>query len=143
MQSFRYYQPIELRYSDIDAQGHVNNARYITFTEYARFRYLTEVGLWDGRSFMDLNLIVADVHVSYLAPIKLIQHIRVGTCVSRIGNKSIVFESQIEDENNGQVMATAETVMVCYDYRTESTKQVSDDWRSKISLYEGINFQAG
>ncbi len=43
----------------------------ITFTEYARFRYLTEVGLWDGRSFMDLDLIVADTHISYLAPIKL------------------------------------------------------------------------
>jgi acyl-CoA thioester hydrolase len=142
MQSFRNYQPIQLRYSDIDAQGHVNNARYITFTEYARFRYLTEVGLWDGRSFMDLNLIVADIHINYLLPIKLIQRIRVGTRVSRIGNKSMVFESQIEDENNGQVMATAETVMVCYDYHTETTKEVSDDWRNKISLYEGIGFQA-
>jgi acyl-CoA thioester hydrolase len=142
MKSFRCYQPIQIRYSDIDAQGHVNNARYITYTEYARFRYLTEVGLWDGQSFMDLGLIVADTHMSYLAPIKLNQRIRVGTRVSRIGNKSMVFDFQIEDENNGKVMATAETVMVCYDYHTETTTPVSDDWRKKISLYEGVNFQS-
>jgi acyl-CoA thioester hydrolase len=142
MQSFRCYQPIQIRYSDIDAQGHVNNARYITFTEYARFRYLTEVGLWDGQTFMDLGLIVADTHMSYLAPIQLNQRIRVGTRVSRIGNKSMVFDFQIEDENNGKVMATAETIMVCYDYHTETTTPVSDDWRKKISLYEGVNFQS-
>jgi acyl-CoA thioester hydrolase len=142
MQSFRCYQPIQIRYSDIDAQGHVNNARYITFTEYARFRYLTEVGLWDGQTFMDLGLIVADTHMSYLAPIQLNHRIRVGTRVSSIGNKSMVFDFQIEDENNGKVMATAETIMVCYDYHTETTTPVSDDWRKKISLYEGVNFQS-
>ena len=138
MPSFRYYQPLQLRYSDIDAQGHVNNARYITFTEYARSRYLTEVGLWDGRSFMDLDLIVADTHISYLAPIKLSQRIRVGTRVSKIGTKSMVFEFQIEDGDNGKVMATGETVMVCYDYNVGATKRVSDGWRTKISLYEGV-----
>jgi acyl-CoA thioester hydrolase len=138
MPSFRFFQPIQLRYSDIDAQGHVNNARYITFTEYARFRYLKEVGLWDGRSFMDLDLIVADTHISYLAPIKLSQHIRVGTRVSKIGTKSMLFEFQIEDEDNGKIMATGETVMVCYDYHTETTKRVMDEWRNKISLYDGV-----
>jgi len=143
MKAFIHYSPIQIRYSDIDAQGHVNNARYITFSEYARFRYLTEVGLWDGRTFLDLGLIVADTHINYLAPIKLGQHIRVGTRVSRIGQKSMVFDYQIEDEDSGKVMATAETIMVCYDYHTETTMPISEAWRKKISQYEGVNFKAG
>ena len=140
MDEFRYYQPIQVRYNDIDAQGHVNNAKYVTYIEYARFRYITELGLWDGKSFMDLGLIVADCHVSYLAPIKLNQCIRVGTRVSRIGNKSLVFSSQIEEEGTAKVMATAEMVMVSYDYNTETTIAVPDDWREKISRFEGVKY---
>jgi acyl-CoA thioester hydrolase len=140
MNEFRFYQPIQVRYNDIDAQGHVNNARYITYIEYARFRYITELGLWDGKSFMDLGLIVADCHINYRAPIKLDQHIRIGTRVSRIGNKSLEFSSIIEEEGTAKVMATAETVMVSYDYHTEATKPVPDDWRKKISHFEGVNY---
>jgi acyl-CoA thioester hydrolase len=140
MNVFRFYQPIQVRYNDIDAQGHVNNAKYVTYIEYARFGYITELGLWDGKSFMDLGLIVADCHISYLAPIKLNQRIRVGTRVSRIGNKSLVFSSQIEEEDTAKVMATAETVMVSYDYHSEKTTPVSDEWRKKISQYEGVDY---
>jgi acyl-CoA thioester hydrolase len=140
MSEFRFYQPIQVRYNDIDAQGHVNNAKYITYTEYARFRYLMELGLWDGKSFMDLGLIVADCHISFLVPIKLNQRIRVGTRVSKIGNKSLIFFSQIEEEETAKVMATADTVMVAFDYHTETTVPVSVDWREKISRYEGVEF---
>jgi acyl-CoA thioester hydrolase len=142
MEHFKFYQPIQIRYNDIDAQGHVNNARYVSFIELARFRYITEVGLWNGESFLDLGLIVADTHISYQAPIKLNQRIRVGTRVSRIGIKSMTFEYQIEDVTITKSMATAETVMVCYDYHTETTSPVSNDWRDKISHYEGVNFQS-
>jgi acyl-CoA thioester hydrolase len=140
MNVFRFYQPIQVRYNDIDAQGHVNNAKYVTYIEYARFGYITELGLWDGKSFMDLGLIVADCHISYLAPIKLNQRIRIGTRVSRIGNKSLVFSSQIEEKDAAKVMAIAETVMVSYDYHSEKTTPVSDDWRKKISQYEGVDY---
>lgn len=140
MEKYRFQQPIQIRYNDIDAQGHVNNARYVTYIEYARFRYIIELGLWGGDSFMDLGLIVADCHISYLAPIKLTQKIRIGTRVSRIGNKSLVFTYQIEDEDNGMVMATAETVMVSFDYHTGSTTPISSEWRKKISDFEGHPF---
>ncbi len=140
MNEFRFYQPIQVRYNDIDAQGHVNNARYVTYIEYARFRYITELGLWDGKSFMDLGLIVADCHISYLAPIKLDQRIRVGTRVSRIGNKSLVFSSVIEEEGSARVVAKAEIVMVSYDYHTETTVPVPAEWREKISRYEGVSY---
>jgi acyl-CoA thioester hydrolase len=140
MNEFRFYQPIQVRYNDIDAQGHVNNAKYVTYFEYARFGYITELGLWDGKSFMKLGLIVADCHISYLAPIKLNQHIKVGTRVSRIGNKSLIFSYQIEEVETVKVMATAEMIMVSYDYRTEKTTPVSNNWREKISQYEGVDF---
>jgi acyl-CoA thioester hydrolase len=137
---YNFYQPIQIRYNDIDAQGHVNNAKYVTYIEFARFTYITELGLWDGVSYMDLGLIVADTHVKYLAPIKLDQSIKVGVKVTRIGNKSLTFVYQIEDANIGSVMATAETIMVSYDYKTETTTPVSKKWRERISSFEGVKF---
>lgn len=140
MDHYNFYQPIQIRYNDIDAQGHVNNAKYVTYIEFARFTYITELGLWDGVSYMDLGLIVADTHVKYLAPIKLDQSIKVGVKVTRIGNKSLTFVYQIEDANIGSVMATAETIMVSYDYKTETTTPVSKKWRERISSFEGVKF---
>jgi acyl-CoA thioester hydrolase len=138
MSEYRFYCPIQLRYGDLDSQGHVNNARYLTFTEQGRVDYLLKLGLWDGVSFIDLGLIVADVHISYLAPILFGQAIQVGVRVIRIGNKSLDFEYQIEDENTGQVMARCETVMVAYDYHLLASIPVPTAWRDIISAFEGL-----
>ena len=89
MSEFKFYFPIQVRYGDLDPQWHVNNAKFLTYFEQARFGYLVELNLWDGKSFMDLGLIVADVHISYKAPIVLGQKVRVGVRVSKIGNKSL------------------------------------------------------
>lgn len=138
MPSFNLYCPIQVRYSDIDAQGHLNNARYASYLEQARCMYLQQLDLWDGVSFADIKLIVADLHIRYLAPVFFGQDVRVGIRCSRIGNKSLIFEYQIEDCNTQQVMASAETVMVYFDYHTQSSASVTQAWREKISSFENI-----
>ena len=136
MLDFRFYYSIQVRYGDLDPQWHVNNAHFITFIEQARFAYLVELGLFDGKSFFDLGLIVADMHMAYLAPILLTQKVRVGVRVARIGVKSLTFEYLVEDETTGQALGRAETVMVAYDYPTHTSKPVSEDWRVKINQFE-------
>jgi acyl-CoA thioester hydrolase len=136
MAPFNFYLPIQVRYGDLDPQWHVNNARTVTYIEQGRFAYLRALDLWDGKSFLDLPMIVADVHVSYLAPICFDMELRVGVRISRIGNKSMVFEYQIEDAS-GLVTTRAETVMVYYDYRTHSSAPVPVEWHKKISEFEG------
>ncbi len=136
MPEFHFYYPIQVRYGDLDPQWHVNNAHFVTFIEQARFAYLFELGLFDGKHFFDLGLIVADVHVAYLAPILLGQEIRIGVRVARIGGKSLTFEYLVEEEGSGAVLAKAETVMVAYDYHAHASMPVSDAWRAKISQFE-------
>ena len=139
---FKFYIPVEIRYSDLDPQWHVNNTRYLVFMEQARLEYLCQLGLFDGQSFLDLKMIIADVHVSYLAPIVLGQNVRVGTRAARIGNKSITFEYRIEDADNGGLLATGEVVGVSYNYRSHETIPVPADWRQKIGAFEGVDFSA-
>ena len=139
MIDFKFHYPIQVRYGDLDPQWHVNNSRFLTYIEQARFAYLMELGLFDGESYLDLPFIVADVHVSYLAPITLQQEIQIGVCVSRMGNKSLKFEYLIEDKNSGQKLATSETIMVTYDYRELKTIPIPDKIRNTIAKYEGIS----
>ena len=138
MFNFHYIYPIQVRFGDIDSQGHVNNARIVTYFEQARIFYLKELSLWDGVSFLDLGLIVADVHVAYKAPVHLTQSVQVGMRVSRLGNKSMMMESQLEDCDQHILLATNDTVMVAYDYHQKISIPIPDDWREKIARYEGI-----
>lgn len=140
MNEFKFYTSIQVRYEDLDTQWHVNNTRFLTYIEQARFEYYQHLGLFDGKSFLDLRMIIADVHVSYKAPIYLNQKIRVGTRVSRVGTKSITFESIIEDEETGAACATGEVVGVCFNFRTHESILVPDDWKRKLSVFEGKDF---
>ncbi|HAF60907.1 MAG TPA: acyl-CoA thioesterase [Anaerolineaceae bacterium] len=138
MSEFRFYYPVQVRYSDLDAQWHVNNARFLTFLEEARLHYLLDLGLWDGNSFLDLGVIIADIHIAYLAPIKLDEEIKIGMRVARIGNKSMTIENEILGSHHDDLKARAEVIWVTYDFRTQQTIPVPDAWRKVIQEYEGI-----
>jgi len=135
-----FYYPIPVRWMDLGTQGHVNNVFFLSYFESGRLAYLREVGIWDGRPILDLGLVVADMQISFQAPIFLDQNIRVGVRVLHIGNKSIHFDSRIEDEGSGQVLSTSVTVMVAYDYRSQKSVQVPDDWRKAIEEFEQKTF---
>ena len=140
MPDFKFKIPITVRYADLDTQWHVNNTRYLTYMEHCRFEYLQLLEIFDAKSFLDLRMIIADVHVSFKAPIVLNQKIAVYTRTAKIGSKSITFEYEIRDDKTGELCATGEVVGVCYDFRLHETMIVPAEWRKKISEYEGRSF---
>ena len=137
MSKFRFYYPVQVRYSDLDAQWHVNNARFLTLLEEARLHYLLDLGLWDGNSFLDLGVIVADIHITYNAPIKLDEEIKIGMRVARIGNKSITIENEILGSLD-DLKARAEVIWVTYDFKEQRSIPVPEKWRKAIQEYEGL-----
>ena len=138
MADFRFYHPIEVRYGDLDPQGHVNNARFLTYLEQARVSYVKHLGLWDGRTFFSIGFILADIHLTFRSPILFGQPVRVGVRVSRLGNKSLTMEYQMEEADSGQVFATGSTVLVTYNYHDENTIPIPDNWRKTISAFEQL-----
>jgi acyl-CoA thioester hydrolase len=139
MTAYHVYTSIQVRYSDLDPQWHVNNARYLSYLEQARVDYIRALDLWDGQDFFRIGLIVADIHIAYLAPINLGQRVRVGIRTTRIGNKSLQFAYTVEDEDSGKALASAESVMVAYDYRQQISIPVPTDWRVKINAFDGLD----
>ena len=135
-QQFVFYHPIIVRYADLDPQQHVNNAAYLTYLESARMGYYSESELWNGQSVREIGMVVASLRIDYLKSILFGKKVRVGLMVSHIGNKSIRFQHQIEDAENGDVFARGEFVMVAYDTENERSVRVPEDWRKKIAQFE-------
>ncbi|NOY99147.1 MAG: acyl-CoA thioesterase, partial [Chloroflexi bacterium] len=130
---------IVVRYGDLDPQGHLNNARYLTYFEQARIHYLTHLGLFSKeQSFLDIGIILADAHILFKAPVLFRQDVRVGVRVTRLGNKSMDMAYRMIDAATDAELAAGSTVLVTYDYRTEKTIPIPDDWRQKIARFEGL-----
>ena len=112
MPIFHFYHPLEVRYGDLDPQGHVNNAKYMTYMEQARVAYIRRLGLWPGGSFLDLGIILADAQITFRKPILFGTPLRVGVATIRLGNKSLTMEYSLEHAGDGNVFATGSSVLV-------------------------------
>ncbi|HVN75186.1 MAG TPA: thioesterase family protein [Thermoanaerobaculaceae bacterium] len=126
MQGFPFSCPVEVRFVDVDAMNHVNNAVYVTYLELARLR------LWQSRfsfsgSARDIPIIVARVAIDYRSPISLEEPVEVGVGVTGIGRSSFTFAYRVEAA--GRLAAEAETVQVCYDYAAARPVPVDDELR--------------
>ena len=133
---FKYFHPFEVRYGDIDAQRHLNNARYLTFMEQARIHYLLALGLWDGVDFEGVGMILAEQKCTYLQPIVFGQSIDVGVRISRLGNKSFTMDYLFVESGEDKPLATGYTIQVAFDYRSQQSITVPDKWRTTIESHE-------
>lgn len=139
MADFHFYHPVEVRYGDLDPQGHVNNAKYLTYFEQARIAYWIEMGFFTrDQSFMEIGVILADVHITYFEPVYFGQNIKVGVHVAKLGNKSMTWEQNILDADSGKELAKGEVVVVAYDYKQGKTIPIPQEWRDKIIGFEGL-----
>ena len=77
---FKYQLPLQLRWRDVDALQHVNNAVYLTYLEMARGRYFTDVYEWDWDND---GMILANVSINYRLPILLTDKSTILTRISR------------------------------------------------------------
>jgi acyl-CoA thioester hydrolase len=139
MTQYRFYYPVEIRYGDLDPQGHVNNAKHLTYFEQARIQYMIELELFTkDQSFMEIGVILADIHIAYFEPIYFGQNIKVGVHAAKFGNKSMTWEQNIVDTDSGKELAKGEVVIVTYDYKQEKTISLPQEWRERIMQFEGL-----
>ena len=131
---FRFSTTIEVRWRDLDALGHVNNAVYFTYLEQARFGYLREVGVVPDRP-SGVGIIIAEATCQFKSPLTLGEHVRVHIRVGELRRSSFTFEYRMEGED-GRLAAEAQTVQVCYDYDDQHPMPIPDAWRRAFTSFE-------
>jgi len=139
MPDFRFYHLIEVRYGDLDPQGHVNNAKFLTYLEQGRVFYFKQLKLWEGGSFLNFGIILADIQITFHKAIQFGDPIRVGVRITRLGNKSMTSEYRLEDGRDESVFATGSSVLVAYDYQAKKSIPIPAQWRKSIMQFEGLS----
>ena len=113
-----------VRWDDLDAMGHVNNAKYLTYIQETRF-------LWSPTA----EMVVARAEVDYLEPIyQGGRYFDISLWVESIGNSSFTLAYEVIGDN-GVVHARVKTVQVAVAMDSRKSRPLSDSERDFLSKY--------
>lgn len=124
-----YSTDIELRFSDLDAYGHVNNAVFFTYLETARVKLLQDKFLDYLNS--ELLMLVVKAECTYLKPIELADRVVVSMRVDRVGRSSFDLDYRVHNSKS-VTFAEAKTVMVCFDQRRGKPVAVPEEFKTAL-----------
>ena len=136
--TFRHTVPVQLRFNDADALGHINNNAYFAFYDIGKTTYFDAVY---GQYLPphEIEWVVAHAEIDFVKPIFLPDKIAVQTAVSHIGHKSFDLAQRIVDEK-GEIRSEYRSVMVGFDFRQNAAAPIPQVWRDRFSLFEGRKF---
>ena len=140
-----YFVDVPLRWSDMDAYGHVNNVQFLRLLEDAR---VVAFGDWFGqdRSLVDEGVLVARHEIEYLAPLTFRQvPVRIGMWTMRVTAASFDVGYEVREPEPepgrggapGRVYARAETTLVLYDFAGARPRRMSPQERESLLSYGG------
>ncbi len=112
MIAFEFTTDIEIRFADIDAYGHVNNAIFFTYLETARIKLFQQY--FGGFLDTSLTFLVVRAECDYRLPVTLNDRLQITIQIEQLRHSSFTFSYRLHN-GEGKDYATAGTVMVCYD----------------------------
>ena len=137
LSDYKHKISIPVRFMDIDALQHVNNARYLNFLEEARIAYSQDLlGIFN--SIKELNVLVARIEIDFMRPILYGQKMTIYTRIDKMGTKSFVFDCAITANDGKQefIAAKAKQVMVMFDVKAGKSIGISQEMKEEIYKIE-------
>ncbi len=128
MNGYTFSCPIQVRWRDLDAFAHVNNAVFATYLEIARTAAWREC--FGGREAMDISFFVRSLTIDFKRQVALYDDVTVWLRVGEIRGASFTFEFVVEA--NQEVAAEAVTQMASVDNTTGRVVRMSPGMRAKL-----------
>jgi acyl-CoA thioester hydrolase len=124
----------QVRWGDLDAFMHVNNAAYLTYIQEARVDFTVYSRQRANLQPVLIEMVVAHADIDYINPIYDAGiEIDIAVWVSKIGTSSFVL--QYELSKDGTIYAKAKTVQVTVSMDTKSSRPVNEQERAFLSQY--------
>ena len=138
LHTYKHQANIQIRFKDIDKQGHVNNAVHLTYFETARTDYFKHV-LRKKNNWSKTGIILASTTITYTRPILLEDDLYCFTKIARFGNKSFDIEHLLAAKTDigFELAAHGKSTMVCFDYEAKQSIYVPDEWMESVKEFEG------
>ena len=127
---FRFTQAVEVRFRDLDALGHVNNAVYLTYFESARMAWWLHVT--HRPDLRQMDMILARAEVDFRSPASYAEVLDVGVRCASIGRSSFTLEQAITERRTRRLVAEARKVLVHYDYAAGRSTPLSPELRGQL-----------
>jgi acyl-CoA thioester hydrolase len=127
---FRFTHTVEVRFRDLDALGHVNNAVYLTYFESARMAWWLQ--LTRRSDLRQMDVILARAEVDFRSPAAYPEVLDVGVRCASIGRSSFVVEQAIHERRARRLVAEARKVLVHFDYAAGRSTPLPDERRRQL-----------
>ena len=131
--SRRYVTQVRVRWSDLDAYRHVNNAHTVTLLEEARIDWLFAEAARHGVNRLTEGIVVARLEIDYKRPIGMELPVTVSMGLTRLGQASMTVDYIVSVA--GTTVATALSVLVPVDPVTFRPRRMDDRERAYLMQY--------
>ena len=125
MEGYPFVHREPVRFRDLDAMAHVNNAVFLTFLEQARLAWFGDAEVQPLQ-----DVILARTEIDFRSPVRQGEVVEIGVRSSRVGTKS--FELEYELQSGGRVVAEAKSVLGGYDYTRAESTAIPERWLRRL-----------
>lgn len=126
--------PVQVRFGDLDMARHMHNAVYLQYFELGRMELLRQF-IEKDHDWLNTGLILARNEVDHRKPIHLADPVQVQTWCGKIGDKSFDLNYQVQHAKDGSLFAEGRSVMVCFDYRKQTSIALPENWRTALARF--------
>ena len=136
---FKFFTPVQVRYAETDAQGHVFFGNYFTYYDLALTEYFKAVGYSYETLLADgLDFYYVEALCQYKGRAFFDEILHVHTRISKIGTTSFTVEFAVFEENSDRPITTGRIVAVAVDREAEKPTRVPEGLRRAVEDFENV-----
>lgn len=136
---FKAQLPIQIRFNDIDALGHINNNIYLSYFDLGKVDYFDKMR-GSSVSWTEGSIVLARLEMDFLVPTFYREKVAVESKIIRVGNKSGNFIQRLVNTKTGEVKSICKSVFVFIDSESQKPDNIPYVWREAINKFEGTSY---
>lgn len=137
---YRCTVELQVRFRDLDAMEHINNAVFFTYFAMGRAAYLPAIRYPDDQTrglHERFPFILAEISCRYISPATMDHALNMGLRIVSFGNKSWRVEYLVYRRETGRPVATGRSIQVFFDYQKKHAISVPDWFIELVEAFEG------
>ena len=121
---------VNVRFSETDALGHINNTSYFIYLEEARMKFFEALGL--APNIEDWNFLLASTKCDFITQGYFNQLLSVRTYLTKVGTKSCEMSHDIICSQTGETIAKGTAILVCFNFGEQKSEPIPETIKERL-----------